>query len=212
MIAVVADADTGIIVTGATKPAAPKIPILEDAADNISHIRVGEDFGSLIVDCSKDVWKHLRSIKDKLRKVRLIDPNNAMITEESAGLYDAVVNAEKDPVASYQNIPSSKNGITSWAFGSDFEFKPPCTRCQRLYSGWVLHQMPDTPGKKLAVMVKDYKSGSIKYSAQNKYPCNYCAETVAAAKLHALYNGTLTLVLPKDTDKIRASDKVRTSR
>ena len=69
-IAVVADADTGIIVTGATKPVAPGIPIFEDVADNISRIRVGEDFGSIIVDCSKDVWNLCNRIKPKLSKVR----------------------------------------------------------------------------------------------------------------------------------------------
>lgn len=37
-IAVVADADTEIIVTGATKLAAPSIQIFEDAINNISHI------------------------------------------------------------------------------------------------------------------------------------------------------------------------------
>ena len=134
-IAVVADADTGIIVTGATKPVAPGIPIFEDVADNISRIRVGEDFGSIIVDCSKDVWNLCNRIKPKLSKVRLTGLNSALVTEESAELYDAVVNAKKDSIAKYQNIPSSENGIISWAFGSDFKFKRPCTRCQRLYSG-----------------------------------------------------------------------------
>ena len=210
-MAIVADADTGIIVIGATKPAAPNIPIFEDAADNISRIRVGEDFGSIIVDCSKDVWEHFSSIKDELKRVQPFDSKKAPVTEKSAKLYDAVVHAKKDSVASYQNIPSSKNGITSWAFGSDFKFKPPCTRCQRLYSGWILHGMPDTPLKKLEGLTRDNLSGSIKYSSHLKYPCSYCAETVAAAKLHALYNGTLTLVLSKDTENIRASDKVRTS-
>ena len=210
-IAVVADAGTGVIVTGATKPTAPSIPIFKDVADNISRIRVGEDFGSIIADCSRDVWEHFRRIKGELRDVKLIDLNSDHVTKELAGLYDAVVCADKNSVASYQNIPFSKNGIMSWAFGSDFEFKPPCTRCQRLYSEWYLHEMPDTPGKKLRILVQDHNSGSIKHSSQNRYPCNYCAETVAAAKLHVFYNGTLTLVLSKDTNRIRASDKLRTS-
>ncbi|KAL2055889.1 hypothetical protein ABVK25_003531 [Lepraria finkii] len=154
-IAVVADADTGIIVTGATKPVAPGIPIFEDVADNISRIRVGEDFGSIIVDCSKDVWNLCNRIKPKLSKVRLTGLNSALVTEESAELYDAVVNAKKDSIAKYQNIPSSENGIMSWAFGSDFKFKRPCTHCQRLYSGWVLHEIPDTPDKKLAGLRQD---------------------------------------------------------
>jgi hypothetical protein len=60
---IVADADTGILITGATKPAAPEIPILEDAADNISHMRVGDEFGSVnIADFkklheSKNIWR-----------------------------------------------------------------------------------------------------------------------------------------------------------
>lgn len=129
------------------------------------------------------------------------------MTEESAELYDAVVNAKKDSIAKYQNIPSSENGIMCWALGSDFKFKRPCTRCQRLYSGWVL---PDTPDKRLAGLRQDYSRGLLRYSSGYKYPCGYCAETVAAAKLHALSYGTLTLILSKDTDEIRASDKVRT--
>lgn len=86
MIAAVADADTGVIVTGATKPVAPRIPIFEDAADNISHIRVGEAFGSIIADCSKDIWKHFKSIKNKLGKVQQIEYKNGSLTKESAGL------------------------------------------------------------------------------------------------------------------------------
>lgn len=141
--------------------------------------------------------------------VRLSGFNTVSATEESAGLYDAVVNAKKDHIVSYQNIPSSKNGIMSWAFGSDFQFKSPCIRCQRLYSRWVLHEMPDILDKKLAGLKRDYQNGVLKYSSGYKYPCGYCAETVAAAKFYALYYSTLTLVLSKDTDKIKASDRVR---
>lgn len=211
MITVVVDADTGIIVTGATKPVAPEIPIFQDAADNISRIRVGEDFGSIIDDCSKDVWKLFKS-KDKSKKlsgIQQISTNRALVTEELATLYDDIVNANKGSIASYQNILPSRNAIMSWAFGIDFTFRPPCTRCQRLYSAWLLYDKPDTPEEKLAGLKRDHDSGSLKYSSGRKYPCSYCAETVAAAKLHAFYHGTLTLVLPKDTDKTRASDKVR---
>lgn len=70
--------------------------------------------------------------------------------------------------------------------------------------------MPDTPGEKLAGLRQDYRTGVLKYSSGYKYPCGYFAETVAAAKIYALYYSTLTLVLSKDTDKIKASDRVRT--
>ncbi|KAL8742899.1 MAG: hypothetical protein Q9190_004689 [Brigantiaea leucoxantha] len=209
VIAVVADLDTGIIVTGASKPKAPKIPIFQDAADNISHMRVGEGFGSIIDKCSENEWKLFNGIRNKLNRVPLTDSDDYPVTKESAGLYDAVVNTKKDHIASYQNIPSSENGIISWAFGSDFQFKRPCTRCQSLYSRWILHKMPDTPGKKLAGLKQDHWSGVLKYSSGFKYPCGYCAETVAAAKFYALSNSVLTLVLPQDTDKIKASDRAR---
>lgn len=199
-IAIVADADTGIIVTGATKPVAPKIPILEQAAHNISHIRVGEEFGSIVNDCSNDVWKLVSKIKGKLNE----------LSDESTILYDKVVNAQKDSVASYQNIPSSRTHIMCWAFNTDFELQAPCTRCQRLYSGWILHKFPETPEEKLEILRKDKRIGSLKYSSGFTYPCGYCAETVAAAKLHALKHGILALILPKDTDKIKASDEVQT--
>ena len=41
--------------------------------------------------------------------------------------------------------------------------------------------------------MKNYWSGSIKYSSQNKYLYNYYAEIVAAGKLNALYNSMLAL-------------------
>lgn len=71
--------------------------------------------------------------------------------------------------------------------------------------------MTDTLGKKLEGLMKDYRFRLIKNFSQNKYLCNYCAEAVVAAKLHALYNGIFTLVLPKDTDKIEMLDKIRLS-
>ena len=209
-VTIVVDADTGIIVTGATKPVAPKIPILQDAADNISHIRVGEDFGSIVNNCSKDVWQLVSKIKAKLHNVEMLGNGAALVNEESATLYDDVVNASKESVACYQDIPSAKTYIMSWAFRDDFELQAPCTRCQRLYSGWILHKIPETPEKKLGGLKKNHLSGSLKYSSGRPYPCGYCAETVAAAKLRALRCGTLALILPKDTDKIKASDEVRT--
>jgi len=208
-ITVVADMDTGIVVTGATKAVVPEIPIL-DAANNISHIRVGEDFGSIIDACSKDVWNLLQKIRPEIRQVQV--EGNLVITPELASFHTSILSAPKDSVDAYQQIPCSKNGIRSWAFGNDFNFKPPCTRCQRLYSEWILHKKPCTDDEKLKRLKQDQRYGLLKYRANGyKYPCTYCAETVAAAKLHTLYHGTLTLVLSKDTDDARASDYGRTA-
>ena len=201
MITITVDADTGIIVTGATKPAAPKIQIFEDAAANITRIRVGEDFGSIVTNCSRDVWQRFSKVKKKL--------DSKLTEEQSAVLYHAVVKADKETMPSYPGIPSSKSCIMSWAFGNDFTFRSPCTRCQRLYSNWTLHKIPQTPDEMLAILLQDKQSGSLKYSPTFTYPCGYCAETVAAAKLYLLRHGTLTLTLPRDTEEIRASDKVK---
>ena len=154
------------------------------------------------------MWKLVRGIKSELKDVPT-SVSKILDAEKKIRLYDDVVNAPKGSVAAYQSIPSSTNGIKSWAFDDDFKFKSPCTRCQRLYLGWHLHKKPNTPEEKLARLREDYGVGSLKYSPGNKYPCGYCAETVAAAKLHALYHGTLTLILPKDKDEIKASDEVR---
>lgn len=212
-ITVVADMDTGIVVTGATKAVVPKIPILEDAADNISHMRVGEDFGSIIDSCSKDVWGLVRPISAKVKGV-IVESfvgSNIVISPEETNLHTNIIDAPTNSVDAYQQIPSSNNGIRSWAFGNDFNFKEPCTRCQRLYAGWILHDKPLTPLQKLKRLTLDLQTGSLRHRPTGfKYPCTYCAETVAAAKIYALYRGTLTLALSKDADAGRASDYVRT--
>ena len=69
--------------------------------------------------------------------------------------------------------------------------------------------MLDTLGKQLAGLREDILNGVLKYPSGYKYLCGYCAETVAAAKIYALYYSTLTLVLFWDTDKIKVSDRVR---
>lgn len=101
MVAVVIDADNGIIITRATKLTIIKILIFEDVVDNNSCIQVEEDFGFIIVDCSKDIWKYFRSIRAELRKIQPIDSNNALVIEESVKLYNAIINAEKDPITNY---------------------------------------------------------------------------------------------------------------
>jgi hypothetical protein len=197
---IVAGADTGILITGATKPVAPEIPILEDAADNISHMRVGDEFGSVIGTCSKEVWNLFESIRSKLKDIPI--SASTIDAEKIIELHEGIVNAPKLS-DTYTRIPSSLNGIKSWAFGDDFKDKSPCIRCQRLYSEWFLHKRPDSPEKKLARLREDDRSSSIKYTPSRKYKCSYCAETIAAAKLYAIKHGTLTLTLFKDKDEIK---------
>ena len=203
---IVADADTGVLVTGATKPVAPEIPILEDAADNISRMRVGDEFGSIVDECSHEVWDRFQAFK---RQSKNIPMSSSMIVgaEKTIELYEGIINGSKPDT--YMRIPSSTKRIKSWSFGDDFENKSPCTRCQRLYSEWYLHEKPDTAEKKLSRLQQDLKSSSIKYTSSNRYPCTYCAEPVAAAKLYAIKHGTFTLILSKDKDGIKASDNVR---
>ncbi|KAN0068590.1 hypothetical protein V8E54_013314 [Elaphomyces granulatus] len=81
---IVADADTGILITGATKPAAPEIPTLEDAADNISHMRAGDEFGSVIGTCSREnpvgpAGTPLHILKDNRRETWAVNPRIQII-------------------------------------------------------------------------------------------------------------------------------------
>lgn len=69
MVAIVIDANNGMIITRATKLTIIKILIFEDVVDNISCIQVEKDFGFIIIDCSKDIWKYFRSIRAELRKI-----------------------------------------------------------------------------------------------------------------------------------------------
>ena len=72
-IVTVADLEAGIIVTGGTKPAltkpvetepaGPEVNILLDAADHISLLRVGEEFGAVIGECSKEFKDGIVSCK-----------------------------------------------------------------------------------------------------------------------------------------------------
>src|ERR1700727_1951478 len=108
-----------------------------------------------------------------------------------------------------RNIPTPTRGShlprTASKAGPLVMTLSPSLRCQRLYSEWYLHEKPDTSEKKLARLRENNRSSSIKYTPSNKYPCSYCAETVAAAKLYALKHGTLTPILSKDKDEIKAS-------
>ena len=92
----------------------------------------------------------------------------------------------------YEAIPGSNKMVFCWAIDTrTFLLKPPCVRCQRMYSGWVLHLAPgDTASKKTAL--REMTGRTIAYN-KGMDTCSYCAETTAAAKLYLLRNGKMAL-------------------
>jgi len=202
MMAIVADADTGIIVTGASQPGVDDSALrslnLHLAATNICRIRIGEDYASIIHECSRDV-------DDRVRRI------GKNVSENDFGKLHAKFFDKTDEAPSYQKIPFSENAIRCWAFDANFQPRPPCTRCQRIYSAWTLDERPSSPAEWMRGLGRDRSSGTIKYRVSEPlggFPCTYCAETVAAAKLHLLRSGVLTLFLPKDTDRLKVTDRM----
>jgi hypothetical protein len=106
-------------------------------------------------------------------------------------LYNDVVSATTSTF--HEQIPNPSNKIFLCAFdGRTFEPKEPCIRCQYLYSKWALEGMPDTTEERRKAL-SGVRAWKMEYHSGRDPPCTYCAETVAAAKLYALYSGSLLL-------------------
>ncbi|KAN0075835.1 hypothetical protein V8E54_007105 [Elaphomyces granulatus] len=97
-----------------------------------------------------------------------------------------------------REVARDQKRIWAWTYdGWTFESKPPCLRCQYMYSsnglkpGWDLHGMPRSMQEKRDALFKALDSRKMGSEGRQ---CGFCAETVAAAKLYVLYNGTLGFV------------------
>ncbi|RSL77806.1 hypothetical protein CEP51_008748 [Fusarium floridanum] len=94
----------------------------------------------------------------------------------------------------YEAIPGPEETLFCWAITSDsFEHKPPCLRCQRIYSQWFLHGRPDDVESKRAALENLNARAALLYDVERD-ACTYCAESVAAAKMYLLRNARLSLV------------------
>jgi hypothetical protein len=227
-IVIVADPETGIIVTGgtkpaltepvetepaATKPAGPEVNILLDAANDISLLRVGEEFGAVIGECSKEFWTRVKKVLDEntLKMKSALKEQEDRNEEEGGkgkktGKGKTAINvivtdkqrqqimSQKPDLRIYKQIPSStKDRIMCSAFNEQFARKPPCMRCRWIYDEWYLHREYLSNSEDARRLKAEWKRGLFKIDFKNGIvSCNYCAETVAAAKLYALRQGAMS--------------------
>lgn len=91
----------------------------------------------------------------------------------------------------FEAMPRPHNTIFCWAFDAgSFILKPSCLRCQRMFSKWIFSKNPhDINGRRIALKGL-YARNALRYNKKND-TCSYCAETVAAAKIHLLRSGQL---------------------
>lgn len=93
----------------------------------------------------------------------------------------------------FETMPGPDDTIFCWAFDTDsFKLKPPCLRCQRMFSRWVLSKNPDDINGRRDALKGLYARDALRYNKKHD-TCSYCAETVAAAKIHLLRRGRLLL-------------------
>lgn len=93
----------------------------------------------------------------------------------------------------FEAMPGPDDTIFCWALDTgSFMLKPPCLRCQRMFSSWVLSKNPDDINGRTDALKGLYARDALRYNKKHD-TCSYCAETVAAAKIHLLRRGRLLL-------------------
>lgn len=93
----------------------------------------------------------------------------------------------------FEAMPGPDKTIFCWALDTgSFKLKPPCLRCQRMLSRWVLSQNPDDINGRRDALKALYARDALRYNKKHD-TCTYCAETIAAAKIDLLRRGRLLL-------------------
>jgi hypothetical protein len=93
----------------------------------------------------------------------------------------------------WMHTPNIGSEIHSVAFSDLFHYSPPCVRCKELYRAW---RFPTPRNRRPSIDWQDWKYHLTGHRLEYNNGCSFCAETVAAAEFHYLFEGTLTLVLP----------------
>ncbi|KAK3379689.1 hypothetical protein B0T24DRAFT_590225 [Lasiosphaeria ovina] len=171
-IVIAADRTYEMVLTGASMPSV-QTGLLRRPAMGITRIRAGEIFTKITMDRSEEFGALMEHVKENMAGTsnKNIDQLHRQVTQPR----------ELHP-----------NGRYFWSFsGWTFELKPPCMRCQYLYSDCVMWGLPKQPEEKIAALEKALESSCSWWSPSANQPCNLCAETVVAAKLHAADHGVV---------------------
>lgn len=196
-MAIVAHHEYGVILTGSTRMTTQCVDngeentgsgnntsqytFLDNVSKNVTNERLGQRFRDVINHCTEEFCIQFEELCSNSR--------NPIPVEE---IHDKYIDyMKKTPSTWRQKLSAMSNAkIYCWAFDSiNFSLKPPCIRCQCLYDAWSL-----------AERSTQVRGGTIEQRSHlgqyqpKKFPCTYCAETVAAAKVFLLRYGTLVLI------------------
>lgn len=138
--------------------------------------RLAPPFNSIANECHKEFQNHTKDMNKEAFE--------AMSQADAVARYNSIISHE------YKGVPTPKRGekIFCWALngGTLMEVKP-CIRCQSLYSGWMLNEMPSTIVRKMEALSTLFEP------ARTPREEVYCAETLAAAHLCTLSQASVQL-------------------
>ncbi|KAL9615775.1 MAG: hypothetical protein Q9160_009271 [Pyrenula sp. 1 TL-2023] len=199
-IAIVMDPETGYVTTGATQPThSDEFIWLKNVEKKIHSLRIMPPFRRAVHACTKDVVRLIEQKESRLKQ--------SLSDDEVHEIYDELMRAPKttddlllprSPLKeieqrgwlsrmtrdnAYEAMPKSKRVIFSFALDTkNFEWKAPCLRCHRMFSGWGLQKTPQSSEDKRASSKGRYM---IKWKKKDG-STTYCGETVAAARFKYL--------------------------
>lgn len=209
-IVVFYDSKSKLFHTGASQPACDRFVFWDELTKPITRHRVGEKFARIIDGLATSFNEQAQQIKRRKNdQINLLHnfynssapgkdisskiKKNADVTQ----IYNKLVKREPtngDEITLKLTVQPS---ILCFAFdGFSLKPKAPCIRCQYMYPGWNHNRMPSTPKEKIDSIHTGMSDSSVTSRPKEtgtSGPFSYCAESVAAAKLHLLRNGKLVL-------------------
>ncbi|KAI1131661.1 hypothetical protein F5Y10DRAFT_233284 [Nemania abortiva] len=183
-ITMMIDSAHGIVLTGATNPGCDGkgSGLVRNAVLKITRLRAGEHFTRIAEQLTDKFVDKLKVVEeDSKRKPRSDD--------QIRGHYHYLTGIPSD-------VKLRVNRVWIWTYdGWTLKPKPPCLRCQSMCPTLVAAKECRMYG--MPVSVEDKRIAIDSANERMRIPgskCTFCAETVAAAKLYALYNGTVGFI------------------
>lgn len=180
-LAIVVDTANRITITGGTRPSCHDFSLVDPMAAAMKAQRLGERFTKIINTCSEKFTQNA-------------EKRNKAEAPTTPAEYRALVR-ELGQFEAQEQLPASRGNDKIYSFackGNNFEGLAPCIRCQTFYPSWIMHRMPNE---------KQMVDGTLSFANHLTMKGNgpdkewtYCAESVAAAKLFLLRNGSIQLV------------------
>ena len=211
-IAIVIDTASGFIFTGSTQAMCENFVLFRDAAAKINRHRLGKTQFVTFLDIRSKRYSDLVTPMTKVVKgsdslfcsslycqLILQKSFDHQTVEELRNLDEtsrqSVVPGQQIYDTGFPELPKglTNSHILCWAIsGENLEFVPPCLRCQSLYDTWVMWGMPDSDDDRAHCFSKGMGEPSSKV-AYKEGESFCCAESIAAAKVHASRHGVLSL-------------------